>query len=212
MHAHRLVRLTLSILVFTSATAEAQPSADPSTASTSSATEGPRRHHAGFQVGVFNNSADAFNLGAAGLRDEGRTFFGGFNYRYSVSPFIDFTLHGVHWLGQWTMPESQRVELGAAFVGPGLRVHAWDRTKGRTVIPFFQTSIYFVQERLSFDQRRSATLTENGMGVGLGGGLEVVVSRRISIPIEVAYFAATGGADIDDLSGLGLSWGVTVRF
>ena len=172
----------------------------------------PRPHHVNLQMGVFDNSADVFKFGGLDLDAGTNTFYGAISYRYSLNRSIDLALHAGHWIGQWTNPRSQTVELASGFIGPGVRVNGWSRAGGRRVIPYLQTNLYFVQEQLVFDRVWSKRTTANGLGLGLMGGLDVVISRRISIPIEGIYLTTTGNSDVDDLSGFGLSIGVDFSF
>ena len=172
----------------------------------------PRPQHFGFRVGVFDNAADVFELGGLGLDAGVDTFYGAFNYRYSLSPTVDLALQAGHWIGQWTTATPRTVELASGFIGPGVRVNGPGRASGQRVVPYLQTNLYFIQEQFYFEQMWSERVTENGLGLGFMGGLEVVVSQRISIPIEAIYLATTGNAGIDDLSGFGVSIGVDFTF
>lgn len=171
-----------------------------------------RPHHVGLQLGMFDNSAGSFELGGLGIEGGTNTFYGAVNYRYSVSPTIDLALHAGHWIGQWTTPTSHTVELASGFIGPGVRVSASGRAEAKRLVPYLQTNIYFVQEQSYFEQAPMEKTTANGLGLGIAGGLDVVLGRRISIPIEAIYLVTTGNADIDDLSGLGVSIGIDFSF
>ena len=74
-------------------------------------------------------------------------------------------------------------------------------------MPYVQGSIYYVQEELITFER----LVDHGIGFGLSGGVDLNMSRLISIPIEATY-VGTSGDDMDDLSGFGLSVGVNFSF
>ena len=131
------------------------------------------------------------------------------NYRYSLNPRIDLDFDMRYWVRRWTTPTSPIIELTPGFVGPGLRLHGLNRTRGKRVIPYIQGNIYYVQEEL----RASEKLIESGRGIGFGlsGGVDLDISRLISIPIEATYIG-TGGDAIDDLSGFALSVGVNFNF
>ena len=74
-------------------------------------------------------------------------------------------------------------------------------------MPYLQGNIYYVQEELITSKR----VAYHGIGFGLSGGVDLDMSRMISIPIEATY-VGTGGDDMDDLSGFGLSVGVSFSF
>ena len=217
-----LVAAQVLVVVIAGAPAAGQPSADASnpattTSSTSNGTEAPfpegsRRQHLALHLGVFNNAAAVFALGGRDLDDGRNTFYGAFNYRYSITPSIDLALHAGHWLGQWTTPTSRTVELGSVFVGPGVRLNATSWAPEKRVTPYLQANIYFVQEQSYFVDGSRERVAANGIGVGFSGGLDVAVGRRVSIPIEAIYVTATGEGDLDNLSGFGLSWGVELSF
>ncbi len=170
-----------------------------------------RRHHIGMQVGIFNPSTDVIELGNLDLDIEGNRFVGALNipnYRYSLNPHIDLALDiSRHWIGRWSTPTSGEVKLAAGYIGPSIRVNGLNRTKGKRVIPYLQGNIYYVHEQLT----TSETRIEHGVGFGLHGGVDLYISRLISIPIEATY-VGTVGNDIDDLSGFGLFVGVTFNF
>ena len=74
-------------------------------------------------------------------------------------------------------------------------------------MPYLQGNIYHVEEELMTFER----LAGHGIGFGLSGGVDLNMSRLISIPIEATYIG-TSGDDIDDLSGFGFSLGVNFSF
>ena len=74
-------------------------------------------------------------------------------------------------------------------------------------MPYLQGNIYHVEEELVTSER----LAGHGIGFGLSGGVDLNMSRLISIPIEATYIG-TSGDDIDDLSGFGFSLGVNFSF
>jgi hypothetical protein len=166
-----------------------------------------RKHHIGIQLGILNPSTDVIELGNLDLGIEGNAGLVILGYRYSLNPFIDLALELGYWGDRWSTSASREVKLAAGFIGPGIRVNGLNRTKGKRLIPYLQANIYYVQEQLtSFE-----TLTEDGIGFGLSGGVALHVSGLISMPIEATY-VGSGGNDIDDLSGFGLSVGVNFNF
>ena len=202
MDARLLVIGSLAAAMMVASSPAAAQEAEPS----------PRPHHVGLQLGVFDNSADVLALGGHGVDPRKKTFYGAVNYRYSISPSIDLALHAGHWIGQWTTPTAETVELASGFVGPGVRVRGSSLATGRRIVPYLQANIYAVQEQSYFEQTRLEGLTANGLGIGLMGGLDVALGGGISIPIEAIYLATTGSAAADDLSGFGVSIGVDFSF
>ena len=167
-----------------------------------------RRHHVGVQVGIFNPSTDVIELGNLGFgveRSDGMTIL---RYRYSLNPQIDLVAEGRYWTGRGPTATSGEGKVAGGFIGPGIRVHASKGTKGRRVVPYLQGNVYYVQEMLG----EPKVLYENGgIGFGLSGGVDLEVTRLISIPIEATY-VANGGGGLDDLSGFGVSVGVNFNF
>ena len=166
-----------------------------------------RTHHIGFQMGLLNPSTEIVGLGNPGLDVEGNRFLAVLNYRYSLNSFVDLTGDLRSWGGPWTTPASQHVKLGVYLVGPGMRLYGLNRTTDRRVMPYLQGNIYHVEEELVTSER----LAGHGIGFGLSGGVDLNMSRLISIPIEATYIG-TSGDDIDDLSGFGFSLGVNFSF
>ena len=144
-----------------------------------------KRHHIGIQAGIFNPLTDVIELEDLDLDVEGNRFVGALNipsYRYSLNPFIDVAVDLVrHWIGRWPTPASQEIKVAAGYIGGGIRVNGLDRTKGNRVIPYLQGNIYLVQEQLTTSEE---TFIEYGFGAGFSGGVDLAISRLISIPIE----------------------------
>ena len=191
--------LILAILVAPSLIAAQQKQADPSRVEL-------RRHHVGAQIGPFNPSTDAIGLANLDLSIDGTALLGILSYRYSLNPFVDLDFELRHWIGRWPRSGSDRVKVAAGFIGPGIRIYGADRTSGTRVFPYIQANIYYAQEQVS----RLETLSEHGVGFGLSGGVDLAISRRISIPIEATHVRSRG--ILDDLSGFGVSVGVNVSF
>ena len=166
-----------------------------------------RRHHLGIQLGGYDPGAEIIQAGGSSLGIDGIAGLGILSYRYSLTPFVDLDLELRHWIGRWPRSSSDKVKIAGGFIGPGIRVYASDRTTGKRVIPYLQGNIYYVQEQLS----TLATLYEHGVGFGVSGGMELNLSRLISLPIEATYVRSSGN-NLDDLSGFGVSVGVNINF
>jgi hypothetical protein len=188
----------------------ATENASPSAAAQNDATapqQALRRHHFGIQGGFFNPSTDVIELGNLGFhveRGDGTTIL---RYRYSLSPRIDLVAEGRYWIGRGPTATSGEGKVAGGFLGPGIRVHASKGTK-RRVVPYLQGNVYYVQEMLG---EPNVLYKNGGIGFGLSGGVDVEVTRLISVPIEATY-VGNGGDGFDDLSGFGVSVGVTLNF
>lgn len=86
-------------------------------------------------------------------------------------------------------------------------IHPSKRTNGRRVVPYVQGNVYYVQEMLGEPE----VLYLHGIGFGLSGGVDLEVTRLISIRIEATYVGNAGGG-LDDLSGFDVSVGVNFDF
>jgi hypothetical protein len=174
-----------------------------------------RRHHIYIQPGIFRTRDEDIELGGLGFTIGGGAFFGALGYRYSLSPRFDICFEIRHWIGAWSTPTSQEVELAAGFIGPGIRLNA-SRSAHKRVVPYFQGNLFYVQEQLGDSPRRSRaadvdTQIGHGLAFGLSGGLDFELIRFLSVATEVLY-VRTVSADIDDLSGIGASVGVAFSF
>ena len=168
----------------------------------------PTTHHFGVQVGIFNPSTDVIELGNLGFRVERSDGLTILRYRYSLNPRIDLVAELRYWIGRGpTATTSGEGKVAGGFMGPGIRVHAPKGTNGRRVIPYLQGNVYYVQEMLG----EPMVLYAHGIGYGLSGGVDIEVTRLITLPIEATYIGNAGGG-LDDLSGFGMSVGVNFNF
>lgn len=138
--------------------------------------------------------------------DFSNNFHSAFSYRYSVNRNFDVVAEGRGTISHQNGSLGSDLHLMNSYFGPGLRA----------VLPqnnlnlFMQGTFYFVRE--SADRVSGNTTiraTENGVGMGLNGGLDIRVSRLISLPIEVNYLLAKPA---DDVSGFGVSTGLNFNF
>ena len=133
-----------------------------------------------------------------------------FNFRYSLTPVVSLVIDFRTWLLGGGTIDLPAVDLGSSFFGIGIRVNG----KYKRVKPFLQVSTYLVTENVDFESGISENgniFSEDGIGIGLSTGLDIKVSELISIPVEIIYIG-TDGDDIDNLSGYGLSAGVSFNF
>jgi len=173
-----------------------------------------KRYHIGYQVDFnyevlsdnfafdFNGSHLDFDLTNALLET--------YNFRYSLTPVVSLVIDFRTWLLGGGTIDLPAVDLGSSFFGIGIRVNG----KYKQVKPFLQVSTYLVTENVDFESGISENgniFSEDGIGIGLSTGLDIKVSELISIPVEIIYIG-TDGDDIDNLSGYGLSAGVSFNF
>ena len=168
-----------------------------------------KRYHIGYQVDFnyevlsdnfafdFNGSHLDFDLTNALLET--------YNFRYSLTPVVSLVID----FRTWNAGDGNIV-VRSNFFGIGIRVNG----KYKRVKPFLQVSTYLVTENVDFESGISENgniFSEDGIGIGLSTGLDIKVSELISIPVEIIYIG-TDGDDIDNLSGYGLSAGVSFNF
>jgi hypothetical protein len=93
-----------------------------------------------------------------------------------------------------------------SWFGPGLRFRA---SEGN-IRPYAQANFYYAQEEFSVDSGSTTTsASEGGVGFGVFSGVDIRVSRLISIPVEIAYLYADPE---DNISSFGGTAGVTFNF
>ena len=166
-----------------------------------------RKHHVSVQIGLFNPSTEVIELGNLGFRLERSDGMTILRYRYSLNPQIDLVAEGRYWTGRGPTATSGDGKVAGGFLGPGVRVHPSKGT-GRRVVPYLQGNLYYVQEMLG---EPKVLYKNGGFGFGLSGGVDLELTRLISVPIEATYVGNTGGG-LDDLSGFGVSVGVGFNF
>lgn len=136
-------------------------------------------------------------------RSDGQTIV---RYRYSLNYRLDLVAELRYWTGRGSTATSEEAKVSGGFIGPGIRVHASNGVERRRVAPYLQGNVYYVSEMLGEPE----ILYAHGIGYGVSGGVDLEVTRRISIPIEATHVGNGGG--VDDLSGFGVSVGVDVSF
>lgn len=199
--------LAVTILVLASATS--------AVADTSDADPRLAKHHVSIQLGPFNPAAERMELGSVELVLEGEILLGIIGYRYTLTPHMDLDLEIRHWIGRWPIDGDGYVKFAAGFIGPGIRWNARDRTLGHRVIPYLKGNLYYVQEQVQSSEpsivHDAGSGISGGIGLGVSGGVDIQLARVISIPIEVTYLV-NGGRSLGQLSGFGISVGVSVNF
>ena len=180
------------------------PTSEGQEAESSPPKRGPRRHHFGVQLGFFHPSTDAIELGRLGFRVEHSDGQTGLTYRYSLNPRVDIVAEGRYWIGRGPTEASGEGKVAGGFIGPGIRLHSSNRSGVGTYV---QANLYYVQEMLG----EPKVLYETGLGLGLSGGVDIELTPRISLPLEATYLRSFG-KDLDDLSGFGVSIGISFNF
>jgi hypothetical protein len=160
------------------------------------------RHHIGLVLGYAKLISD--DVKPFGY-DFSNSLHSALSYRYSFSPNIDLAVEG---RGTFSSQNVSGTDLNLinSYFGPGVRIVApQDRLK-----LFAQGNFYFVQEEIEeVSGNTTITTSETGVGFGLNGGVDIQLSRLLSLPIEVNYLFAKPA---DDVSGFGVSAGLTFNF
>lgn len=173
------------------------------------ATHEPMRHHITLAFGFGQHLSDDFDdtdLDMAGM--------GQFAYRYSLNRSVDLSIDGRSIMASdeaqigigGTFYEAE-LEHETSYFGPGVR---WSSGEGG-VRPYLQANVFFVEETAtSRIDNVSTSVSESGAGFGLMGGVDIRLSRLLSLPVELNYLYAKP-ADVD-VSSLGMSVGLTFNF
>jgi hypothetical protein len=162
-----------------------------------------KKHHIQIGLGYHKHLSD--DLKDPLLGDYTDAGLGVLAYRFSLSPMVDLTFDSRATIHSEDF-EGVDVSLHNYFVGPGVRVGA----PTGSVRPYGQANFLFVTEKLEIQEDNTTlSVTENGAGFGLFGGVDVRASNLLSVPIEVHYLF---GEPEDDVSGVGISAGLTFNF
>jgi hypothetical protein len=168
----------------------------------------PTRHHLGIGLGYQRFVSD--DLDDSGFEEAG---LGSFAYRYSVSPAFDvaFDTRGT------ISSQDGSIDIGGTDVdadvhyttswfGPGVRYNF----KPAGTRPYVQANFYFVDEGTTFDAGDvDVSTSENGIGFGFQAGMDIRLSRLLSLPIEMNFL--TGNPE-NDLTSAGFDVGLTFNF
>ncbi len=182
----KIMLLTLAILGFHVLPAAAQNS----------------RHHIGLVLGYAKLVDDDVKPLGYDFSNSGHSAL---TYRYSFSPNIDLAVEG---RGTFSSQEVSTSDLHLinSYFGPGIRIIA----PQNNLKLFLQGNFYLVNENVETVSGNTTTSTkENGVGFGLNGGVDIQLSRLLSLPIEVNYLYAKPS---DNISGFGISKGLTFNF
>lgn len=160
------------------------------------------RHHIGLVLGyakLVDDDVKPFGY------DFSNSLHSAITYRYSFSPNLDLAVEGRGTFSSQNVSGSD-LNLNNSYFGPGLRVIA----PQNNLKLFLQGNLYFVNERVEeVSGNTTTTTTEDGVGFGLNGGVDIRISPLISIPIEANFIYAKPS---DNISGFGISTGLTFNF
>lgn len=93
-----------------------------------------------------------------------------------------------------------------SYFGPGVRVVA----PQNNLKLFLQGNFYLVSmEKETVSGNTTTTVSENGVGFGMNGGVDIRLSRLLPLPVEVNFLYAKPS---DNISGFGLSAGLNFNF
>ena len=172
---------------------------------TSAAAERP--DHATFVIGpatLLSNELKVESL-ELDLRD---AFNGAWSLRHALDQKVDFTID-LDWMTANSTPirfDDADFVLATVLVGPGVRYYP-TRSSLR---PFVQANVFYVSESISLRQFGTwFSAQKRGAGFGLAGGIELLASRRFSVPIVVQYHYARPA---DDVSGISCMLGGSFNF
>jgi opacity protein-like surface antigen len=129
------------------------------------------------------------------------------NLRHSRTPNIDliFDLHG--WRGS-SGKDILAAKVTVTALGIGLRFT--DYQLSGTVLPYLQAGCYDITERVSVTGvGQTVSDDASALGFGIDVGVEVRLSRLISVPVEAMYLYGKPG---DDVSAFGVATGISFNW
>jgi hypothetical protein len=160
------------------------------------------RHHIGLVLGYAKLIDDDVKPLGYDFSNSGHAAL---TYRYSVTPNIDLAVEA---RGTASMQDAGSSDLNLlnSYFGPGVRVVA----PQNNLKLFLQGNFYFVSmEKETVSGNTTTTVSENGVGFGMNGGVDIRLGRLLSLPIEVNFLYAKPS---DNISGFGLSAGLNFNF
>jgi hypothetical protein len=197
MHSSSTVRRALTLCALGFVVAVASPAA---------ADTNP--HAITFGLGYHSFVSDDFE--DSGYEGAG---MGNLSYAYTVNPAVDVTFD----MRMTFASQDETIDLGGTvyevdtdystkWFGPGVRYNFGNRGAQ----PFMQANLYFVTESLSARvDDIEASDSESGVGLGLQGGVDVPVSRNVSLPLQMNFLTSSPA---NDLTSVGFQAGVTFHF
>lgn len=167
------------------------------------APEGPTRHHIVLDLGYTKLLSDDLKDDALGI-DFTNAANATLEYRFSLTPIVDLAIDS---RATASTDEAGGVDvtLTNSYFGPGVRVNG-----SGSIRPYGQANFYFVSEHVEVKQGGiTVSGDESDIGFGLSGGIDITLSKLLSMPLEVHYLNAKPQ---DDVSGVGFSVGLAFNF
>jgi hypothetical protein len=162
------------------------------------------RHHIGLNLGYLKLISDDVKDETSGL-DFSNSALGGFNYRFSVNRNVDLCIDSRATFSSQNDAGTD-LHLINSYFGPGVRLVA----PQNNLALFVQGNFYFVNEEVEIVQGNTKiSASESGVGFGVNGGVDIRLSRLLSMPVEVNFLYADPA---DNVSGFGISTGLTFNF
>ena len=197
MHSSTVVRRALTLCALGLVVAVASPAAADT-----------NQHAITFGLGYHSFVSDDFE-------DSGyeSAALGNLSYAYTVNPAVDVTFD----MRMTFASQDETIDMGGTvyeidtdystkWFGPGVRYNF----SNQGAQPFMQANLYFVTESLSASvDDVSASDSESGVGLGLAGGVDVPVSRNVSLPLQMNFLTSSPA---NDLTSVGFQAGVTFHF
>ena len=160
------------------------------------------RHHIGLVLGYAKLVSDDVKPFGYDFSNSGHSAL---TYRYSFSPNIDLAVEGRGTFSSQDVNGSN-LNLTNSYFGPGVRIAA----PQNNLKLFLQGNFYLVNEKVeTVSGNTTISAKENGVGFGLNGGVDIRLSRLLSLPVEANFLYAKPS---DNISGFGISTGLTFNF
>jgi len=162
------------------------------------------RHHITFGLGYTKLLSDDLKDETLGI-DFTNAFNGLLTYRYSLNSSIDLCLDS---RGMISTDTALGVDLTMtnSYFGPGVR---WNMA-GMGPRLFLQGSLLFANEEFDAEQGGvKISGSDSSVGFGAIGGVDIPMSKLLSLPIELHYIYAKPA---DDVSGFGANVGLAFNW
>jgi hypothetical protein len=166
------------------------------------------RHTVTFGLGYQSFMSDDFEN--SGFESAG---MGNLSYHYTVNPTFDVAFDSrMSFSGEDETvdfgggPTTVNTNYSTKWFGPGVRYNFGTATTR----PYMQANLYYVSESLSMEMDGvSASDSESGVGFGFQGGMDIHLSRTMSMPVEMNFMTASPA---NDLTSVGAQAGLAFHF
>jgi hypothetical protein len=161
------------------------------------------RHHITLGLGYTKLLSDALKDDTFDVGDLTNAFSGQVGYRLSINPSFDLCLESRGMIAFAGRDDGSAVTLTNTYFGPGLRWNA----SSRGPRAYLQGNVMYVKEEVDVEWGGiEAIRWDNSAGFGIFGGVDIPLTKLLSLPIEVHYLYAKPE---DDVSGVGANVGIT---